>query len=63
MKYKHYDTEELLDLLGAYRRQIIRSGKVYPTVVLNDIFDSINYVLDKNEYSGRYANDNGKNYK
>ena len=62
MNYK-YGYEDLIDLLGAYRRQIIRSGKAYPTVVLNDIFDSINYVLDKNEYNGRYASDNGKSYK
>lgn len=55
--------EELLDLLGAYRRQIIRHGKEYPTVVLDDIFSSINYVLLDNCYDGFYAADAGKGYK
>ena len=57
------ETQVLLDILGAYRRQIIRSGKEYPTVVLNDIFDSINHVLNNYDYNGRYADDKGKSYK
>ena len=55
--------EELLDILGAYRRQIIRSGKEYPTVVINDIFDSINHVLRENNYMGLYVEDANINYK
>ena len=57
------NTEELLDILGAYRRQIIRSGKEYPTVVISDIFDSINYVLRENNYIGLYVDDNNISYK
>ena len=57
------ETQILLDILGAYRRQIIRSGKEYPTVVINDIFDSINFVLNNYDYEGKYADDNGKSYK
>lgn len=55
--------EELLDVLGSYRRQIIRNGKEYPTVVLNDIFDSINFVLKMADYNGKYASDANKSYK
>lgn len=55
--------EELLDILGAYRRQIIRSGKEYPTVVISDIFDSINHVLRENNYMGLYVEDANINYK
>lgn len=63
--FDFYDAgqKELLDILGAYRRQIIRSGKDFPTVVISDIFDSINYVLNSYNYEGKYAEDNGKNYK
>ena len=57
------ETQTLLDLLGAYRRQIIRSGKEYPTVVIDDIFMSINHVLNNYDYNGKYADDNGKSYK
>ena len=58
-----YENETLLDFLGAYRRQIIRSGKEYPSVVIDDIFMSINSVLNNCNYNGRYANDNKKSYK
>ena len=57
------ETETLLDILGAYRRQIIRSGKEYPTVVISDIFDSINHVLNVYDYNGKYAEDKGKTYR
>lgn len=57
------ETQTLLNILGAYRRQIIRSGKEYPTVVISDIFDSINFVLNNYDYEGKYADDKGKNYK
>ena len=62
MKYNS-ETETLLDFLGTYRRQIIRSGKEHPTVVLDDIFMSINHILNNYDYEGRYASDNGKSYK
>lgn len=57
------ETQVLLDILGAYRRQIIRSGKEYPTVVISDIFDSINHVLNNYDYEGKYADDKNKHYK
>lgn len=57
------DTQVLLDILGAYRRQIIRSGKEYPTVVISDIFDSINHVLNNYDYNGKYVSDKDKSYK
>ena len=57
------ETQILLDILGSYRRQIISSGKDYPTVVLNDIFNSINHVLDNYDYNGKYADDKNKSYK
>lgn len=55
--------EQLLDILGSYRRQIIRSGKEYPTVVIDDIFMSINHVLKANNYNGYYAEDKDVHYK
>lgn len=57
------ETQTLLDMLGAYRRQIIRSGKEHPTVVIDDIFMSINHILNNYDYDGRYAEDAGKSYK
>ena len=57
------ETQKLLDILGSYRRQIIRSGKEHPTVVIDDIFDSINFVLRMADYNGMYASDAGKSYK
>ncbi len=42
---EHYTVDVLLDVLQSYRRQIERSGKEYPTVVLSDISASIDYVL------------------
>ena len=62
MKYNS-ETETLLNFLGALRRQIIRSGKEFPTVVVDDIFVAINHMLNVYDYSGKYADDNGKNYK
>lgn len=57
MKYNS-ETQTLLDILGSYRKQIVRSGKEYPTVVLDDILYSINHVLDNYDYEGKYAGDN-----
>ena len=55
--------EQLLNILGLYRRQIIRSGKKYPTVVIDDIFASINHVLKANNYNGYYVEDKDIHYK
>ena len=52
------NSETLLDFLGAYRRQIIRSGAEYPSVVIDDIFMSINHILNDNNYKVK----NKKNY-
>ena len=59
----NYEKEELLDILGAIRRQIIRSGKESPNAVLDDVFCVTNHVLDYYNYNGKYAEDTGKNYK
>ena len=57
------NAEQLLDILGSYRAMIIRSGKERPTVVIDDIFASINHVLRENNYMGIYVNDNNISYK
>ena len=43
-----YTKDQLLDVIKSYKKQIERSGKEYPTVVLDDISKSIDYVLKKN---------------
>lgn len=40
--------ETLLEILQSYKRMIEHSSEKYPTVVLNDIHASINYVLERN---------------
>jgi len=44
-----YTNEMLLDVLKSYKRQIERSAKEYPTVVIGDILKSIESVLSRNE--------------
>lgn len=51
MKKKSYTREELLKVMSGYLRMIERNGKEYPTVVLDDIRASIEYVLEVNEYN------------
>jgi hypothetical protein len=51
---RKYTNEELLDILGSYRRMIQINGEKYPTVVLDDIEKSITFVLKTNGYNGRY---------
>lgn len=55
---RKYTADELLEVLGAYRRQIIRNGNDYPMVCLDDLFASINHVLRVNNYQGFYRKDN-----
>lgn len=57
MRKAVYTKEVLLDVIGSYLRQIKRSGKEYPTVVLSDLEASMKYVLQVNEYDGRYKED------
>ena len=57
------ETETLLNILGAYRRQIIKNGKEHPTVVISNIFDSMNHILNVYDYNGKYAEDKGKTYR
>ena len=57
------ETETLLDILGAYRRQIIRNGKEHPTIIIDNIFNSINHVLNMYDYNGKYAEDKEKTYR
>lgn len=42
---EHYTIDVLLDVMESYKRQIDRSGKEYPSVVLSDIASSIEFVL------------------
>lgn len=55
-----YTKEVLLNLLGSYRRQILRSGKKHPSVVLSDILNSIDYVLEANDYNSIFKEDNNR---
>ena len=56
MNKEQYTKEILLDIMGAYLRQIERSGDQFPVVVLDDIKKSINHVLKINDYNGKYKN-------
>lgn len=49
-----YTKDVLLDIIGGYLKQIERSGKEYPTVVLSDLKASMEYVLKVNEYDGKH---------
>lgn len=60
MKKKEYTKEVLLDVMGSYLRQINRSGKEYPTIVLSDLQASIKSVLKENNYDGKYQNELNK---
>lgn len=57
MKKEDYTKEVLLDVMGAYLRQIHRDKSNHPTVVLSDIEASIKAVLKKNDYNGKYKED------
>lgn len=57
MRKSVYTKEVLLDVIGSYLRQISRSGKEYPTVVLNDLRTSMKYVLKVNGYNGKYKDE------
>ena len=53
-----YNThEELLTILKSYQTMIDKDGFKYPTVVINDIKASINYVLEKNNSKGGKSNE------
>lgn len=51
IKARLYTREELLEVIAGYSRMIQRSGKDFPTVVLDDIQKSIQFVLKINCYS------------
>lgn len=57
MKKEEYTKEVLLDVMGSYLKQINRSEKEYPTVVLNDLQASIKSVLKANDYDGKYKDE------
>lgn len=57
MKKTDYTKDVLLDVIGSYLRQISRSGKEYPTVVIGDLQASMKAVLKANEYNGQYKNE------
>lgn len=50
---KEMTREKLLDVLASYQRMIERDNWTYPTVVLDDIAQSIKYVLARNNYYGK----------
>jgi hypothetical protein len=52
---KKMSADALLDIMGAYLRQISRNGEQYPEIVLDDIRCSIKSVLRRNGYTGRYV--------
>ena len=54
---REYTTEELLDVMGSYLRQISNWGEEYPEVVLSDIKSSIRFVLKINGYDGKYKDE------
>lgn len=54
---KKMNADALLDIMGAYLRQIHRNGEQYPAVVLDDIRCSIESVLKRNGYAGRYVSE------
>lgn len=56
-KTEQMSAETLLDIMGAYLRQISRHGEEFPTVVLGDIKASIESVLKRNGYAGRYVSE------
>ena len=55
-----YTKEVLLNIMGSYLKQISRDNGKHPAVVLNDIKNSIQYVLTVNEYDGRYKDEINK---
>ena len=46
-----------------YYKEIIKNGKEHPTVVISNIFDSMNHILNVYDYNGKYAEDKGKTYR
>lgn len=57
MEKEDYTKEVLLDVIGSYLRQISRSGKEYPTVVLSDLQASMKFILKVNGYDGKYKDE------
>ena len=53
MKKETYTTDQFLNVLKSYQTLIRRNGKEYPTVVLGDIYYSIQAIIDKHENGGK----------
>ena len=51
MKNKPQDRETLLHVLFSYKIMIERDKENYPTVLIGDLEKSIDYVLQRNEYT------------
>ena len=45
---EEYTREQLLRIISSYLKQIKRSGKEFPTVVLDDLRCSMEYILEQN---------------
>ncbi len=50
-KEYQYTREQLLNIMSGYLTMIKRDKGEYPTVVLDDISKSIEYVLKQNDYN------------
>jgi hypothetical protein len=59
MKNKAQDRETLLYILFSYKKLIERNKKDFPGVLISDLENSIDYVLNRNNYTEI----NYKNYK
>lgn len=60
MRKAAYTKETLLDIMGSYLRQISRDNGENPTAVLRDLEASMKYVLEVNEYDGKYKDELSK---
>lgn len=60
MRKAVYTKETLLDIMGSYLRQISRDNGEHPTAVLSDLKASMKYVLEVNEYDGKYKDELSK---
>ena len=51
MKLRIYSSETLLYILFSYKRLIERNKDTAPTVLIDDLEKSIDYILEKNGYT------------
>lgn len=58
MKAEDYTKDVLLDVLDSYRKQIENTAETYPTVLIDDLYSSIHFVLKTNgrDFEKKYLN-------